>query len=227
MNNKKISEKPNHLLSDMKCPQGLADVDLFSPGAQEHWYEAYDILHQEAPIHRIPGEGFKPGTDAFIVTRYEDIAAIVRDQDRFPLPGSLFVKQIAESGLDPFKQEHVNVMSASMATLRPNPELWRSHRQELTDPWIGPGATRHKDMVTRVANELIDQFIERRSVEWVGEFAQPLPQIVMANVLGWPLEDLHKLKQFGDGCVQPFVYGSGHRNQLQRDEIKAQFAVRS
>ena len=222
---KKINKKSNHLLSPMKCPHGLADVDLFSPGAQEHWYEAYDILHKEAPMHRIPGEGFKPGTDAFIVTRHEDIAAIVRDQDRFPLPGSLFVRQIVESGTDPFEQEHVNVMMASMATLRPNPELWRTHRQELTDPWIGPGATRHKDMVTRVANELIDQFIERRSVEWVSEFAKPLPQIVMANVLGWPLEDLPKLKRFGDACVQPFVFGSGHRTQLDRDEVKAQFAV--
>ena len=33
---------PNHDLSEMKCPVNLEDVDLFGPGAQEHWYEAYD-----------------------------------------------------------------------------------------------------------------------------------------------------------------------------------------
>jgi hypothetical protein len=40
---------PNHALSEMKCPASLEDVDLFGPGAQEHWYEAYEILHSEAP----------------------------------------------------------------------------------------------------------------------------------------------------------------------------------
>ncbi|SVD16556.1 uncharacterized protein METZ01_LOCUS369410, partial [marine metagenome] len=30
----------NHQLSGMKCPVNRNDVDLFGPGAQEHWYEA-------------------------------------------------------------------------------------------------------------------------------------------------------------------------------------------
>lgn len=40
---------PNHQLSAMRCPVDLQDVDLFSAGSQEHWYEAYEILHREAP----------------------------------------------------------------------------------------------------------------------------------------------------------------------------------
>ena len=42
---------PNHDLSAMRCPVALDDVDLFGAGAQEHWYEAYEILHAEAPVH--------------------------------------------------------------------------------------------------------------------------------------------------------------------------------
>ena len=34
----------------MRCPVHLTDVDLFGPDAQEHWYEAYPILHREAPV---------------------------------------------------------------------------------------------------------------------------------------------------------------------------------
>ena len=202
-----------------------ADVDLFSPGAQEHWYEAYDILHSEDPVHCMPGEGFLPGTDAFVLTKHDDIAAVVRDEVRFPLPGSLFVRQLVESEGDPFEQPNVNVMLASMASLRPNPELWRAHRQELTDPWVGPGAARNEAAVHRLAHELIDRWIDRGAVEFVGEFAQPLPQMVMATILGWPMEDLSRLKYFGDGCVKPFVYGSGHRNVLPSEEVESQLAV--
>ncbi len=40
----------NHELSPMACPHALAVVDLFGPGAAKHWYEAYAILHAEAPV---------------------------------------------------------------------------------------------------------------------------------------------------------------------------------
>jgi cytochrome P450 len=75
---------PNHHLSLMSCPQELEDVDLFSDGAQEHWYEAYEILHREAPVLQIPGEGLGPGSDGFVLTRYEDVSRVVRDPVRYP-----------------------------------------------------------------------------------------------------------------------------------------------
>lgn len=219
------TKTPNHALSAMKCPASIHEVDLFSPGAQEHWYEAYALLHAESPVHCLPGQGMLRDTDAYVLTKHEDIAAVVRDQERFPLPSSAFVRQLAESDNDPSEAQNVNVMVASMTTLRPNPEMWRSHRQELTDPWVGPGASRHAAMVTQVADALIDEWIDRGTVEFVSEFAQPMPQRVMANVLGWPSEDLNLLKHFGDGCVKPFVYGSGPTSKLPPDEIAAQFVV--
>lgn len=219
------AKRPNHELSPMRCPVHLDDVDLFSPGAQEHWYEAYDILHAEAPVHRIPGEGFEPGTDAFILSKHEDIAMVVRDQERFPVVTSLVLKGVIEAGGDPFELPNVSTLVASMVSLRPNPEMWRFHRQELTDPWVGPGAGRNREMVQRVANELVERWIEKGEVEFVSEFAQPLPHTVMANVLGWPLADLQLLKYFGDGTVKPFVYGRNHNNLLNGEEIREQFEV--
>ena len=219
------AKRSNREPGPMRCPVHLDDVDLFSPGAQEYWYEAYDILHAEAPVHRIPGEGFAPGTDAFILSKHEDIAMVVRDQQRFPVVTSLAVKGVIEAGGDPFELPNVSTLVASMVSLRPNPELWRAHRQELTDPWVGPGAGRNREMVERVANELVDRWIGKGEVEFVSEFAQPLPHTVMANVLGWPLADLELLKHFGDGTVKPFVYGRRHNNLLNEEEIREQFEV--
>ena len=217
-----MNKKPNHELSEMACPHQLADVDLFALGAQEHWYEAYDILHNEAPVHRIPGEGFMPGTDAFILTRYEDISRVVKDEQRYPPALSLMIRQLSES---PEAAANMNTMIRSMVSLRPNPELWRTHRQELTDPWVGPGASRHKSMIVDVAHSLIDQWVDEEKVDFVSQFAQPLPQMVMAKVLGWPIEDLKLLKYFGDGTVKAFVYGSGHRCILPTEEVRSQLEV--
>ena len=220
-----MDKHTNHELSAMRCPHTLAEVDLFSPGAQEHWYEAYDILHAEAPVHRIPGEGFEPGTDAFILSKHEDIAMVVRDEVRFPVVGSIALKKLIEQGGDPSAIPGVTTIAASMVTLRPNPEMWRLHRQELTDPWVGPGSSRHEPMIRREANWLVSQWIDRGAVEFVSEYAQALPQRVMANILGWPISDLKLLKYFGDGCVKPFVYGSRHNNKLTAEEAASQIQV--
>ena len=219
-----MSDKtPNHFLTDMKCPVHLDDVDLFSPGAQEHWYDAYPILHEEAPVLVLKGEGLAPGSDAFVLTKHEDINLVVRDPERFPPLGTEAVQQIAESGADPEQMENVNAMVASMVTLRPNMELWRAHKQELTDPWVGPGAGRHEEMVRGHVDALIDSWIDRDEIDFISEFARPLPQRVMATVLGFPLEDIPQLAEWGEAQVKAFVYGRGHNNILNEEEIREQF----
>ena len=218
-----MDKTPNHQLSPMRCPVSLADVDLFGPGAQEHWYEAYPILHREAPVVHLPGEGLMPGTDGYILTKYEDISVVVKDPVRFPPTLTLAVGQLLESGVPPETAPRTNAMIASMATLRPNNELYRAHRQELTDPWVGPGSTRHTAMITRFVDQLIDGFIDRGEVEFIGEFARPLPQYVMASVLGFPLADIPQLAEWGTAQVTAFVHGRGHRNQLTDDELTEQF----
>ena len=199
------------------CPRALEDVDLFSEGAPEHWYEAYEILHREAPVHRLPGEGLQPGSDGFILTRYEDVARVVRDPERFP---TLFTLRLAQlEGLDPDAAlERGNLMELSMSTLRPTQELYRRHRQELTDPWVGTGASRNRDLVARCVSELLDDWAPEEEGDFVRDFARPLPQRVMAGVLGFPREDVPRLEAWGDAQVLPFVHGRGHRMQISRDQ---------
>lgn len=222
---KQMEDKtPNHALSPMPCPVALEDVDLFSPGAQEHWYEAYEILHREAPVLRIPGEGLGEGSDGYILSRYEDISQVVKDPVRYPPTLSLVIDQMLASGQPAEAMPNANAMMISMMTLRPTVPLWRSHRQELTDPWVGPGSDRHTAMIEGHVDKLIDGWIDRGSVEFISEFARPLPQRVMASVLGFPQEHLKKLEAWGNAQVRAFVYGRGHRNQLLPEELAEQFA---
>ena len=221
-----MSDKtPNHFLTDMKCPMGLADVDLFSPGAQEHWYDAYPILHGESPVHKLAGEGLAADTDAFILTKHEDINTVVRDPDRFPPIQSGAIRKMAESGVNVEEVPNLNAMQASMVTLRPNMDLWRTHKQELTDPWVGPGASRHEAMITKHVDDLIDSWIDKEEIDFIKEFARPVPQRVMASVLGFPLEDIPQLGLWGEAQVKAFVYGRGHQNKLDDEEIREQFGL--
>jgi cytochrome P450 len=78
-------------------------------------------------------------------------------------------------------------------------------------------------MITRYAGQLIDRWIDRGRVEFISEFARPLPQMVMATVLGFPLEDLPRLAEWGNAQVTSFVHGKGHRNILTDEQLTEQF----
>jgi cytochrome P450 len=59
-------------------------------------------------------------------------------------------------------------------------------------------------MIDRIANELIDGFADRGSVELVSEFAHPMPMIIIAELLGVPTTDLERFKAWSDAIVEPF-----------------------
>ncbi|MDA3006276.1 MAG: cytochrome P450 [Actinomycetota bacterium] len=198
----------------------LDEVDLFGDGAQEHWYEAYEILHRDAPVLRIPGGGITPGSDAFVLTKHADIEMVVRDPERFISLTTARLRQLNEQGLSPeevYASQH-NLMYASMLSLRPTQELYNRHRRELTDPWVGPGALRHREMITAHANDLLDAWIDNDDVEFISQFARPLPQRVMATILGFPLDDIPLLAEWGDAVVTPFVHGTGLRHELTPEQ---------
>ena len=215
----------NHELSAMACPHHLADVDLFAPGAAEHWYEAYAILHAEAPVLRLPGEGLTPERDAFVLTKYEDIARVVRDWDCYPPTLSLLLAARAQDPASVRAMPDIDAMVKSIASLRPTPELWRAHRQQLTDPWVGPGAKRHEAMITGHVDALIDQWIAGETFDFVADFARPLPQRTMASVLGFPLEDVKDLEIWGNAQVMSYVHGCGHNNILTPEQSAEKFRL--
>jgi cytochrome P450 len=207
----------------------LDEVDLFAPGAQEHWYPAYAILHEQAPVQRLAGEGLTPGTDAFVLTKYEDVRRVVMDWDRFPPTLSLLVAHIRQSGEMPTHIPDIDAMVASIVSLRPDPELWRAHRKELTDPWVGPGCTRHAAMITGHVEHLIAGMLEKaragEPVDFVADFARPLPQRTMASVLGFPQEDIPRLEQWGNAQVMSYVIGTTHKNILTPEQSAEKFRL--
>lgn len=210
----------NHELSEMACPVSLDDVDLFGAGAQEHWYEAYEILHAEAPVLRIEGGGLTPEADAFVLTKHADVSQVIRNPERFLSLTMERLGRMAEEGISAEAAYDTtrNLMYASMLSLRPTQELYTRHRRELTDPWVGPGALRHRDMIAQHANDLLDRWIDSDDVEFISQFARPLPQHVMASILGFPRDDIPLLAAWGDAVVTPFVYGDGLHHVLSSEQ---------
>ena len=206
----------NESMLQVKCPMGLDDVDLFAPGAQEFWKESYEILREQAPVFRLPGQGYEPGADAYVLTKYEDIRRVARDPDLFPTrqgAGSSGTSEIHDAI---FTEEGFGDVVNSRQRLRPDMDSHRAHREQLTEPWVGAsGALQHRPMIEAQAHRLVDNWIDRGEVEFVNEFAAPLPQAVISTILGFPLEDMPMTKQWEEAQVRRFVYGHGPKSLME------------
>ncbi len=142
----------------------------------------------------------------------------MRDWERYPPTLSLLLEARKADPASVRAIPDIDAMVKSIATLRPNPELWRAHRQQLTAPWAGPGVKRHEAMITGHADTLIDRWIAGETFDFVADFARALPQRTMADVLGFPLEDVKGLEIWGNAQVMPYVHGCGHNNIMTAEQ---------
>jgi len=170
-------------------------LDLMSPQTLACPYDAYRQLRDEAPVYVMPGAGL------YVVTRYEDIAEIIRKPEVFSM------RYAASSPL--FKFESARRIFAEhgwdrQTPLASDPPLHTLYRK-LVDVGFTAGRVRKLEpRISELIGTLIDGFAGEREIEFVARFCVPLPLTVITDRLGLPLEDMPKLKHFSDAWVQPF-----------------------
>ena len=151
-------------------------------------FPLYQRLRDEDPVH------WSPQLRAWVLTRYEDVKAACLD-----------LKGLSSDRLTPFFA--ASPESSRMANLQACLTRWMVFR----DP---PDHTRLRRLAAKVFNVrsiqalkpgieattqwLLEHIGERDRFDFVGEFASPLPALVIMDMLGVPREDLPRLKALSD-----------------------------
>jgi len=181
-------------------PVELAEVNFFEPGINKCPYDAYELLRDEAPVWLDPRTGF------YVVTRYEDVRAIIFDTETYTNAarsrGRMQTPEMVERG------KKIAALYESKGWL-PSPTLAGrddpNHKQmrALFDHAFRPSKIKQMDeFVGALAHRLIDAFIDRGTCDWVKEFAVPLPLIVIGKQMGAKEEDIWRIKAWTDAWVQ-------------------------
>jgi len=162
----------------------LSLYQLLDPEVLADPYPLYARLRAEDPVH------WDPFLHAWVVTRYPDVLTVLHDYsaDRTPAP-----EQLAAMGLEsltPIAAVMVRQMLfmdapahtrlrglASVAFTPRRVEALRAHIQEIAD-------------------RLLDEAAAAGRMDLMAQFANPLPAIVTAEMLGVPVEDHDRLKRW-------------------------------
>jgi len=159
----------------------LSLLRMLDPDVLAAPYEHYRALREYDPVH------WDPFMHAWVVTSYPEAVTVLMQYsaDRTPAPAHLdklglsFMKPFAEVMLQQMMfmdgANHARLRSLCAAAFTPR------RVEEL------------RGVIDTIANELIDKVIAKGKMDLLADFANPLPAIVTARLLGVPVEDHHKL----------------------------------
>src|SRR5712692_2203331 len=175
-----------------KNSQSLDPYNLLSPEVTTDPYPVYHRLRSEDPVHWSNLLG-----GAWLVTRYADVASALRDPRLVAVYRSTFWP--------------LNIDLPD-----------RSRFQAAVHKVFTPrAAERLRDRIRAIADELLNAVQNAGRMDIIGEFAYPLPAIVIAELLGIAPEDRNLLKQWSDDLVTFLVSGQPTADLMRRAQRSA------
>ncbi len=172
-------------------------LDQFTPLDAEvlkcpHQFNAR--MRREAPIYQCPRTGM------FFVFDYETIRKIAGDPETF---SNKFGKAMRSEGdVDPrLIAEQKKGYPPVDTMLTEDPPVHRRYRGLVNQAFTARRVATLEPDITKIANDLVDAFIDDGRCELVGAFCGPLPMMVIADQLGVPRHDLPLFNKWSDAFV--------------------------
>jgi len=161
--------------------ENLSLLRLLNPEVLAEPHALYRSLREHSPVH------WDPYMHAWVVTSYAETVTVLKDFSADRTPPLAYLDQLGLSLMKPFAEVMLQQMmfmdGAAHARLRGicaaafTPRRVEELRAEIES----------------IADELIDNVIESGHMDMIADFANRLPAIVTARLLGVPVEDHEQL----------------------------------
>jgi cytochrome P450 len=162
-------------------------------------YEFFGSLRDVAPIH------WNTRHKAWVVTTHELVTAAMRNGSLTADRMEPFRESVLKQTNSPAVDETFRILADWMVFLDP-PNHTRLRR--LVSRIFAPSVVRAQTAdIQEVVGSLISQLPENSPVDFIAEFAAPLPAIVIAKMLGVPPQDRILFKEWSDQMTS-LVFGA-------------------
>ena len=165
-------------------------------------YKTYNFLRALAPLHWT--DKFRTG--AWLVTRYSDVLAGLHDPRLSSQRSHTLTAALPKDVQGEFSKFN-QIFSKWMLFLDPPPH---SRVRKLLNKEFTPNMIqRLRPRIQHVVDTLLDHALAKSEVEFMTEFANPLPVRVIAEMLGIPIEDQRDFQRWSDDLADFFGNSTG------------------
>jgi cytochrome P450 len=158
--------------------------NLFDPFSEEliaSPYAQYDRLRSAAPVH------WSPPLRTWVLSRMEDVQTILNDRNFVAVETSKIVAALASRA----GRNYDGIVRALDAILFFNDgPTHQEDRRTLSKIVNQRPLSQLESVIGEFASFLISKLFAATEYDAIREFAEPLPQYVMADILGLPLSDV-------------------------------------
>ena len=172
-------------------------LPMRSSGALADPYPMYSVIRTVRPILEVPFEGWSgPGT--WMLTRYADVREVLRDP-RFSVERTrapLFRENLDR--MPDFLRQSTQGLRSMLVQDPPDHTRVRKLANKAFTPRRVAALARH---VEGLVNELTGALEARREFDLIHDFAEPLPAIVIAELLGVPTEDHRQFREWSSALI--------------------------
>jgi cholest-4-en-3-one 26-monooxygenase len=187
----------------------LLDSTVFAERVPHEWF-AY--LRQNAPVSW-HDEGDGPGFWA--VTTLAEATQVNRDYEHFSSARkATYLWDLAEDDL----------MAQQMVMLNMDPPLHTRYRRLVNKGFTPRMVNQLHERIHVATDDIIDSVIEQGSADFVTDIAAELPLVVIAELLGVPNEDRHRMFDWSNrmiGSDDPEYQTAGEAAQMASMELYA------
>ena len=157
----------------------LADSLVYAEGIP---YDAFRTLRERAPVAWHP---YKDGPGFLALTGYDEVYAVSRDSVTWS-------SEATGVNFDaPGPDDFVDVRGVMMLMM--DPPRHTALRALVSKGFTPRQVAKLNERITDMARDVVDSVIERGECDFVTDVAGALPSYVIAELLGIPLEDGHRL----------------------------------
>ncbi|MCG8351577.1 MAG: cytochrome P450 [Chloroflexales bacterium] len=169
--------------------------DLYSQSMKNDPYPVFDRMRQDDPIFSQPGIDGK--TMIWLLTRYDDVELLLRDDDRFV--------RDQLNALPPEQAHQANELEVLLSNHMLNKDGAEHRRlRNLVSKAFTPARVKAlRPRVQSIADRLIDAVQDNGQMDLMADYAFQLPTIVISELLGVPVEDRNRFKAWSYAFVAP------------------------
>ena len=175
----------------MKSP---SEYDFLDPGLQRCPYEFYQALRAEAPVYQEPRTGY------YLVSRYQDIIEVKKNTRVF---SNNFMKALGGRVPTEAKEIYQRCRARPATLHRTDPPEHDRYRKLIARTFTIGRVRQMAPYISSVVKDLMNRFPANGEVDWVTQYAIPLPCYIIADQLGVPRQDALKLKVWSDALLDP------------------------
>ncbi len=173
--------------------------DLYGTTFRADPYAIFAAMRADDPVFCQPGVDGE--TMIWFVTRYDDVATVLLDNERFVRDPRLALtpEELAEQPSPPSLEMIENNM------LNRDGEDHRRLRRLVTKAFTPKVVEQLRPRIQAIADELLDAVETRGEMDLAAEYAFPLPITVIAELLGVPTADQDRFRAWSDAMITPAI----------------------